>query len=315
MDIAFIGSGSLGTSLAINSSHFLHGRVYLWGRSKDIINEIRLQKCNYKYMPGFQINSNIKPTNDINDIIDCSFIFICVSTNALVEILNLLKTLKFSSGPKFILCNKGIDFDTLNFSSELFINIMGEREFGIMSGPNFANEIASRKKCVSTLATKYGFSCDFFSSVFFSKTEDIIGAQILGAAKNVIAIACGIAHGLELGLNFRSMVLYYGLNEIKQIIKMFGASLETIFEPCGFGDIDLTCNNVKSRNMSLGFYISKEKSFIDDVIPSNIEGITSAHSFKKILNLKKINSPIVEFVSDVFNGYVSSKDIVSILPY
>ena len=309
MKIGVVGGGSLGTAIALRVSLNTEFRVCIWNRDILVVDDINNKRQNSKYLPYCDIKSNIRATSYMEEVLDSDFIFLVVKTEAIREVLSKISNIGVSKNVKFIICNKGIEKETLNLSSQIFEFFLPNNVYGIMSGPNFADEIAKGKFCVSTLASKFNeMNIDFLDGFFIKKTSDLIGVQVFGAGKNCIAIANGIACGLDLGKNAQSMIFYYGVKELYNIALKLGAKKETILEPCGFADIHLTCSNLKSRNMSFGFNLSRNVKVKDLA-----EGVGTSESLTSIAHDNSVDMPICEFVRDVVSGVKVAKNILEVL--
>ena len=183
--------------------------------------------------------------------------------------------------------------------SNIFQEIFSDNPIAVMSGPNFADEIAMGKKAVTTIAcadkNQANFIADIMSNDNFTPilSDDIIGTQLGGAIKNVIAIALGIANGLALSESLKAALITKGLNEIYLLSEALGGKKITAIEPCGVGDLVLTCSSLKSRNMSLGYKLGQGQNLAEIMQEGNkvIEGVATTKAAWQLANKLNLNLP------------------------
>lgn len=315
--ISVIGAGAWGTALAQIYAASGHD-VTLWAREESLVRTIRDTKQNSVYLPSIDLNSHLKVTNDLSEAAQADIILNVTPAQYLRENLKLLSPLLRDSQP-VVICAKGIEIESHSLLSDVFIAECPKAKLAYLTGPNFAVEIASGLPSASTLAcTDTQIGQDIQTALTAKNlrlylTTDIVGAQVAGAIKNVIAIACGIIHGLGLGESARAALVTRGLAEISRLTTALGGQRETLMGQCGVGDLMLTCSSSKSRNFSCGIELAAGKTMNEIIEGRNsvTEGITTA---KATINLAKnhgVDMPIVEAVYNCLYNGLSVQDAVT----
>ena len=236
--------------------------------------------------------------------IDADIVVLAVKSQVVAEVL---KKHDFGKA-KIVLSAKGFanvdDGATQKLQTEIAAEILPNNEFAVLSGPNFATEISAGLPAVATIASTNFKTAEDLAHTMSRKnyrlypSDDVIGVQILGAIKNVIAIACGIAEGNKLGENARAAIITRSLAEISRLIKALGGKPETLLLPAGVGDLFLTCSSEKSRNFRLGENIAENGRFIAN--PNFLcEGYSACEAIKKLATRINIEMPICNSVYEV----------------
>jgi len=313
-----IGAGAWGTALSIRLAK--NGlEVSLTSRDKENLSEIRKTKQNKKYLPGINIPESI---NIKDEILPClansSSVLLCVKSTGFKKIAAELNN---HMGPeqKLIWATKGLDPDTgETFSETIKREMPSLNKTAIISGPTFAEEVAKGKPTAITLASENiqelsGLASIMSSSLFRVYTSnDIVGVQLGGAFKNIIAIAAGASDALSLGANARTALITRGLEEMKSIGVSFGAKPETFFGLSGLGDLVLTSTDNQSRNRRLGLLIgsgmSPDKAI--EELGTTPEGV---HTVKAIYNKKALQEglPIASAVYSILFEGVPAESLVN----
>ena len=315
--IGIIGSGSWGLALSLAISRS-SSDVTIWINSKKKLIELNEKRLS-NYLPKIKIPEKIKLVNDLNSVVESDYIFLVTPSQKLRENLELIKQKKVVS-KKFVICSKGIEKQTNKLMTEIVAELLPESSTIVLSGPNFANEVAKNLPTAFVLSSVNTVDLNSLGELISSKNfrpyfnNDVIGTQIGGSLKNVIAIACGIVMGKELGENARASILTRGLREITALGMKLGAKEETFKGLSGLGDLNLSCNSLKSRNMMLGYQLGKGKP-IQTLVEDNIlnEGINSCASICEIGELNKVNLPICNAVKEVLEGNSISNIISDLL--
>jgi glycerol-3-phosphate dehydrogenase (NAD(P)+) len=300
--IAVLGAGAWGTALAI-TSHNAGNDVLVWGRNPDVIDAINNRHENDKYLPNIKLPNAIQATDNIEKILKSDALLIVVPAQKLRETCENLKKAGLAKNIPLIICCKGIEQNTHALMSEVVAEIL-PNPVAILSGPNFAGEIASGLPAAATIAAtdkKLGMEMvNSLGSQFFRLyfSDDIIGAQIGGAVKNVLAIACGIAVGKGLGKNSSAALVTRGVAEIGRLCIAKGGKLETLMGLSGIGDIMLTCSSTASRNMALGFALGAGTA---GTANSLVEGVATAQSVSELANKLKVDMPICRAVNEILH--------------
>ncbi len=297
--VAILGAGAWGTALAM-ACVGAGCEVVLWSHNPDVAKSINKSRVNKKYLPGIKLPKEIKAVSALDDILSCDIFILAIPSQKLRENFENLAKLKISKDIPFILCCKGIEIGSLKLMSEISKEFFPKNTIAVLSGPNFAAEIARGLPACATIACenkKVGMElCEILGSQFFRLYygEDIIGAQVGGAVKNVIAIACGIAIGKGFGENTRAAIVTRGIAEISRLCVAKGGKAETLMGLTGIGDIMLTCGSLASRNMSLGFELGKGASL--KMLLANrqsvVEGVYTAESVVELAAKLHVDMPI-----------------------
>ena len=293
--ISILGAGSFGTALAKVVAQRA-GSVLLWGRNEQLINDINMSRQNSAYLPGCILPANVTATFDIKQAIDADLVMVAVPSQQFRSLCEQISNVRVP----LIICCKGIEENSLMLMSEIAEQIIANVKIAILSGPNFAFEMAQNKPVGATIAAAdielaktitIGLSTNFFR---LYASNDIIGAQINGVTKNIIAIACGIAMGLDMGESAKAAVITRGVAEIKRLLLTKGGKIESLLGFAGIGDIFLTCNSLNSRNTLLGHNLAKGDKLADILANKTIEGYSATKSVYELAKKLKITMPITE---------------------
>ncbi len=315
--ISIIGAGAWGTALA-QLLATPDNPITLWTRFADHAAEINAQHENKKYLAGYPLSKHINATSDLKTALNSDILLMVTPTQSLRTILNDMKP-HISGHHKLVLCSKGVEQETAKLTSEISAEIMPNIPVSIMSGPNFAKDIADGKPAATTLACPDNEkNASIIQGALTRPTfrpylsNDIIGTQLAGALKNVIAIACGIAHGRDMGQSACASLVTRGLSEISRLGIAMGAKQETFMGLCGVGDMMLTCSSHTSRNFSLGFELGQGNS-LDSILKSRntvAEGVHTANSAVILSNKHGVEAPISTAVYKCLHGGLSLDDIM-----
>ena len=308
--IAVIGAGAWGTALATVARRA--GRmVDLWAREPDIAATIAAKRENVVYLPGIAIDAAISVTNDlVRAVGDAEAILLVVPAQHLRAVVREIAAVSSSQAP-IVICAKGIERGTLKLMSEVVAECLPDARLAALSGPTFAAEVARGLPTAVTLASDDAELGQRLAAAIGTATfrpylgDDLIGAQIGGAVKNVIAIACGIVEGRGLGENAGAALMTRGLAEIMRLGAALGAKRDTLMGLSGLGDLSLTCNSEQSRNMSLGIALGRGWSLEHAVAakPSIAEGVASAESVSDLAAKLGVDMPIVNSVDGILHHF------------
>jgi glycerol-3-phosphate dehydrogenase (NAD(P)+) len=310
MTICILGAGAFGTALAIALSN--RNTVHLWGRNEKSMNIMGKTRKNSK-LPGIKLGPKVTVTNDIKAALNKSRLVLCSvplqSTHqALQNITNHLE------GQALIGCSKGIDLKTGFGGYSILKNLYPDGPVGVLTGPSFAADIAKGLPTALTLAADKAHDLNEWQIKLSTDTlriyvsHDPIGAEVGGALKNVIAIACGAAIGAGLGESARAALITRGHTEIIRYAMTFGAKAETLAGLSGFGDLCLTCTSDKSRNYRYGLALSGARGYD---FSSTIEGKETARAMVPILKRLNIDMPITEAVAKLCSGTANVSDVMA----
>lgn len=299
--VGVIGAGALGTALAQTISQNVN-EVYLHLRREELKDSINSTRYNTEYYPNVELKDNIIATCDLNDLSDCSIIFLAVPSSAFRSVLKELKEILNDS--ILVTTAKGIEYPSLKTMGKLIEEYFDD-SFVALSGPNFASEIMLNLPTVSNIASKNRENSERVKSVLSTQQlkikiiDDVIGLEMCGILKNINAIANGICEGMDINENARYGVLTKGFEELTDIIVKIGGDESTSREYCGFGDLVLTSTSLESRNHTLGMLYG-QRIIVDEKASGIVfEGKNSILAIKDICDKNDIDSVIVKFVYDV----------------
>ena len=287
--------------------------VLLWANEKKVVQEINLKHKNDIFLKGVKLNKKIKATNNLNDFTKIDFLFVVVPTQYISITLKKLKG-TLSKHCMIINASKGIEISSLSLISEIISNHFPKNPISILSGPNFAKEIASGKPTASLIASKSISDSKKISKLIGSShfrpylSNDIVGAQICGAMKNVYAIGCGIITGKKFGDNAVASIISRSFAEISLVCKKLGGKPETLMGLSGLGDLFLTCSSDKSRNFSLGLKIASGKK-TSTLLKSKKTVAEGAHTVKAIHKLSKKLKIDLPINNEIYKILYLNKDI------
>jgi glycerol-3-phosphate dehydrogenase (NAD(P)+) len=321
--IVVLGGGAWGTALASMLSS-AGKKTSQWARSSATVDEINQNHKNSVYLNDAKLDENLYATTDIAIVESASVILVVTpaqSFNTLVELLTPhLDALKANATP-LILCAKGIDKSSGKFLSQIAIDAFPNQPIAALSGPSFAHDVVKNLPTAVTLAcddksTANHLAQTLSTSVFrLYVSNDLIGVEVGGALKNIMAIAVGIAHGLNLGKSAEAALIARGFAELQRLALALGAKAETLTGLSGLGDLVLSCSSTQSRNFSYGIAFAQVED-ADYGILKNLplaEGVHSAKMAVKIADAYEIDTPILEAVDAILEGKLSASQAVAAL--
>jgi glycerol-3-phosphate dehydrogenase (NAD(P)+) len=318
--IGIVGAGTWGSALAQAISRNTDD-VSILTRNQEQADEINNQHTNSRYLQDIPLNENIKATTDAQAIAaNSDALFLVTPAQHMRAAVEAMQPV-LPTGTPLIICSKGIEMATGMLMSQVVDELAPENTYLVLSGPNFADEIAKGLPAATTLATSNSAVGKRVAQAIFSKTfrpyvtSDPIGAEIGGAIKNVIAIACGIVYGSDLGENARAAIMTRGMAEIKRMGKILGARPETFLGLSGLGDLTLTCNSMKSRNFSLGVARGRGES-LNEILAKRYnvtEGVATSSAVLDFAKKHAIDMPICAAVNETLHKGVTVKDTIDAL--
>ncbi len=301
--VGVIGGGAWGTALAILANR-AGSLVKLYTRNSNVIQLISDHRINDIYLPGIYISPEITVVSTPKEVCDSDVVVIATPTNY-VRSVSIAISDQLSAETPLLIASKGIERGSLMLMSEVVRSVLPGNPIAIVSGPNFADEAARGLPTATTIACEDKSQWELLTYAVGGKlfrpylTDDVIGTQIGGAIKNVIAIACGIAHGRGLGENAQAAIVTRGFAEMARLALARGGRYETLMGLSGLGDLLLTCGSTKSRNMSFGVAVGKGKP-VKEVLEargrSATEGVLAAESVMKMARKYEVQMPICQAV-------------------
>lgn len=314
--ISIIGGGAWGTALAQTLANA--GRdVIIWAREPDLVASINENHENETYLPGIKLNQNIVATDSLTKAAESDALLICTPAQHVRSTLQSLKA-DIADGKPCILCSKGVEIETGYLMSQVMDEVVPGATYAVLTGPTFASEIAKGLPSAVTIACKdKDVGAEIIEAIRNKtlrtySTEDVLGAQIGGAVKNVIAIACGAIYGKGLGESARAALVTRGLAEMSRLASAMGAKKETLMGMCGVGDMILTCSSMQSRNFSLGTALGEGKNIKDILSERNsvTEGVHTAKALEVMARNHAVDMPISAAVHACVNEGTSIDDVI-----
>jgi len=312
MTIGVIGGGAWGTALAQVAAET--EEVLLWARESDVVDGINRARENIVFLPGVPLSPAIRATASLADLAGCSILLVVPPAQYLRALLGELP----QTDRPLILCSKGLEAGTRKLMSEVAAEAHPDAPIAVLSGPTFAHEVAARLPAAVTLAcrdeARGRLLAEAIARPFFRPylSTDVIGAEIGGAVKNVLAIACGIVEGRGLGQNARAALISRGFAEMTRFGLAKGARAETLAGLSGLGDLVLTCSSVSSRNFSLGVGIGQGRAAADLLADrkSVAEGAFTAPVLQQAAREVGVDMPVVDAVCALLGGEAAVDDVI-----
>jgi len=305
-EILVLGAGAWGTAIANLLAENHNKKIFLWAFEKKVSDSINKKQINSQFLPKIKLNKNIVAITDFSKITPI-YIFIVVPSQFVFKVVKKYTDSITNESKKkisIIICSKGFDLKKKSLLSEVLKPLFSLSKIAILSGPSFAKLVVQKKPTAVTIASSNIKLSKNVRELLKNKqfrvyiNNDIIGVQINGAIKNILAIAAGITEGLGYGENARAAVICRGINEIEKVSVAFGGKKQTTLSLSGIGDIFLTCSSTSSRNYAFGFLIGKGKNK-NDILKNNssvTEGVENAKSLYLIKKKYDLDTPILDSI-------------------
>lgn len=303
-----IGGGAWGTALAQTLA--ASGRdVMLWAFEKECSAAINNKHENILYLPGVKLHPSLRASSDMADLAGVDAVLAVAPAQHMRATLANFAPYT-SDGLPVVLCSKGIEISTLSFMSEVLIDVLPNTIPAVLSGPSFAVDVAAGLPTAVTLAVEdedlgVGLAKAIAAQSFRPYlSTDVLGAEIGGAVKNVLAIACGMVLGKGLGRSAHAALIARGFAEMTRLGAALGARPKTLTGMCGLGDLVLTCSSEQSRNMSCGLALGQGQSLEEIMSTRNAvtEGVATAPALKRLAAKAGVEMPICEAVAAILDG-------------
>lgn len=313
MRIGVIGGGAWGTALAQVAAAGGE-EVLLWAREPEVVESVNSGRENRLFLPGIALDASIRAVGDLAALGDAEALLVVTPAQHLGDIVAQLG----SRDRPLVLCAKGIEERSGRFMHEVAQAALPGARIAVLSGPTFAHEVAAGLPTAVTLAVAdealgrqlmERLARPFFR-VYLS--DDVAGAEVGGAVKNVLAIACGVVEGMGLGQNARAALISRGFAEMTRFGIAKGARAETMSGLSGLGDLVLTCSSTNSRNFSLGKGIGEGHAAADLLADRRTvaEGAFTAPVLKRVADAAGVDMPIVAAVCDLLSGNASVDQVI-----
>lgn len=313
--IAILGAGSWGTAVAVHLAHAGH-HVMLWGHDRQHVLSMAKEHRNQKYLPDVSFPESLTPEVNLDTCLrSAHYIIVAVPSHAFASLL--AKINQPIKGLAWL--TKGVDPDSHALLSELVANKWGATfPIAIISGPSFAHEVAHFLPTALVIAGNEPDYLRDMGSLFHQDnmraycTDDVLGVQLCGAVKNVLAIACGISDGLSYGANAKAALITRGLAEMRRLGLKLGARPETFMGLAGMGDLVLSCTDDQSRNRRFGLQIGQGVNLVDAEkhIGQVVEGRYNAAQVCAIAAQHHVEMPICEVVNALLQGKLTAQQAV-----
>lgn len=316
--VAVLGAGSWGTALAIQFARAGHP-TRLWSRDAAFAAEMRAARRNARYLPEAKFPEAVEVHDDLTQALrDAVAIIIAVPSHALRSLLQQLKPL-LARDARLAWATKGFELETGKLPHQVAYEVFGDKyPVAVLSGPTFAREVGMGLPTAMTIASPDG---DFAHQLALSlhapnfrayTSTDIVGVEVGGAVKNVLAVGAGLCDGLGFGANTRIALITRGLSEVVRLGVALGAQAETFMGLAGLGDLVLTSTDNQSRNRRFGLALAAGKSVKDALaeIGQVVEGYTAARAVHQVAVREKVDMPIVHGIYRILYENEPARDVV-----
>ncbi len=317
MKIAVIGSGGWGTAIAV----LLAGKgndVYLWSWIQEETDRLDRDRENKEFLPGVKLPDNIYCTHDMEKCVDGADLIVAAPPSPAARTTAKQLAPFVKDGQVIVSISKGLEESSLLRLSQVYRAEIPQADVAVLSGPSHAEEVSRGIPTTCAAAAESAKTADFIQDAFMSDTfrvyttDDITGAELGGALKNVIALCAGISDGLGYGDNTRAALMTRGLAEIARLGEAMGAKLETFMGLSGLGDLIVTCTSMHSRNHRAGILLGQGKTLQEtlDEVHMVVEGVNTARSAYELGKKYGVSMPIVEEAYNIlFNGKNARKAV------
>jgi len=312
--IGILGGGSWGTTVASLAAR--NASATLWARSEETVNEINGQHTNSKYLGDASITQKLEASSDLHKVAgQADVLVLAIPSQSLRSVLDEVKN-EVKKGVPVISLTKGLELSTHMRMTEIIEQLLPDNPRGVLTGPNLAREVIAGFAAASVMATEDQSIVGDLQQIFHNSlfrvytNHDVIGCELGGVLKNIIAIAAGIGDGLGAGDNARAAVMTRGLAEITRLGTAMGGEAQTFAGLTGLGDLVATCTSSQSRNRNVGYAIGKGKT-IEEVIAEMYmvaEGVKSAPAVMALAEEYKVEMPIAQEVYEVVQGNRTARD-------
>jgi glycerol-3-phosphate dehydrogenase (NAD(P)+) len=321
MNITILGAGAWGTALAKSLAE--RHSVVLWGRDVGVMQEIAQQRENTRYLPGFALPDSLSTSSDLTAAIShVGDHGLLIAATSLAGLRPLATQLQSHAISNLVWLCKGFEEHTHLLPHQIVRDVLGNKvPSGALSGPSFAQEVARGLPCALTIASDNAalreqvVEAVHGRSIRIYSTDDLIGVEVGGAVKNILAIATGVIDGLGLGMNARAALITRGLAEITRLGVALGGRTETFTGLAGVGDLILTCTGDLSRNRKVGLGLAQGKPLqtIVTELGHVAEGVRCAQAVRALASERGVEMPIANAVAGVLFDGVLPRDMVELL--
>lgn len=317
--ISVIGGGAWGTALA--QTLCLSGRkVLLWAREAEVVDDINTRHVNRAFLPGIDLDKSLRATADLGQAAASDAVLMVVPAQHVRAVCRDLATGLREQQP-LVMCAKGIEQSSGKLMGEVVREVLPQAQLAALSGPSFASDVARGLPAALTLACRNEDLGRKLAETLSSRqmrlywSSDVLGTELGGAVKNVLAIAAGIVAGRGLGASAHAAVVTRGFSELRRFGEAMGARPETLMGLSGLGDLVLTCGSPQSRNMSLGRALGEGQK-LSGILGSRssvTEGVYTAAAVVRLAHEKRVEMPIAEAVHAIVEGRLQVDEVIAAL--
>lgn len=321
--IAVLGAGAWGTALALHLAKVGHA-VNLWTHREEQAQQLRIEHENSRYLPGIKLPDNLYPMASLVDALyQVESVLLVVPSNAFRETLISVKEIDANQSVHIAWATKGFEPVTQKLLHEVAFEVLGDTaKVAVLSGPTFANEVAKGLPTAMVSASNQEQEAQYWADLFHCDSfrmytqSDMIGVEVGGAYKNIMAIATGISDGLGMGANARAALVSRGMVEMMRLSQALGGQTETMMGLAGLGDLVLTCTDDLSRNRRFGFGLARGDMSSEQVmneIGQVVEGAKAVKTVKQLADKLGLDLPIMEQVYLLVSERISPQQAVKAL--
>jgi glycerol-3-phosphate dehydrogenase (NAD(P)+) len=316
--ITVFGAGAWGSTLAQVLCD-AGNEVLLWGRNAETISEINNQHTNQRYLAGQVLPHELRATTDLDEAFAFSQTYVlAIPSTQLRATLNDWKD-RFSADCTIVSTLKGIEVSTMLRMTEIIEQVLGKHKVAILTGPNLADELILRQPAGAVAASTSQAVADDVRELFRTPyyrvytSVDLLGCELAGAVKNVIALAVGISIGMGFGENTQAMLITRGLNEVARLCAAHGSDPLSAAGLAGMGDLVATCGSPLSRNRTFGELLGKTGSMEMAIAQGakTVEGVASSGAIVEIAHRVGVEVPVIEAVADIVNGSLTPEQALT----
>lgn len=317
--VSVLGSGSWGTAMAMCLANNGHD-ILVWSRKEETTCELEKTYINEKYLPGVVLPENIKFTSDISKCADGDVIIVATPSHTVRQVCNTIAPF-IKDGQIIVSISKGFDEEKYNRLSQVIQEEIPNCTVAAMSGPSHAEEVVKKLPTTNVVGCKALEVATYIQKIFMSEnfriytTDDIIGVELGGSLKNVIALCAGVSDGLGYGDNTKAALMTRGMAEIIRLGLAMGAKYETFTGLSGIGDLIVTCTSMHSRNRRAGILIGQGKTVEEAQaeVKMVVEGVKTAKAVKHLAEKYNVEMPISEVAYEVLFNNMPVKESVPTL--
>jgi len=315
--VVVLGAGQWGTTMAQVLCD-AGNHVLMWGRSQELVDEVNQKHTNSKYLDENVLPVGLKATSSLKEAFEYSNIYVlAVPAQTLRENLKIWKPM-FEPNALIISTLKGIEVSTMSRMTEIISEVLGTQNVAIITGPNLANELVLRQPAGAVAAAPTMAIAEKVQQLFTTPyyrvytSVDVLGCELAGAIKSVIALAVGMSIGMGYGENTQAMLITRGLNEVARLCAAHNADPLSAAGLAGMGDLVASCGSALSRNRTFGEVLGKSGSMdvARTTVAKTVEGVASSSAVLEISHRVGIEVPVIEAVADVVSGSLTPEQAI-----